>query len=234
MEENHQQKENLLSKKTINIFVGIYCVVWFLNSNSIPFWLIVSIPLIGLIFQRISNQNLTSIIKIDADKKDYNVPEFIMFPTLTIMLRLVLSFELESWKRLLPYSMTILIFILLILFIIFKLPKVTVKKLLLALGPTIFTLFLFSYFSAYGINIYFDNSTPKVHQSVVIDKEESRGTGKAAARRTYYAIVEPWGTFTEPNKIMISRTEFDSIQPGDVLEIERHQGYFGVPWFKSI
>ena len=57
-----------------------------------------------------------------------NPPKFIVFPTLTIILRLTLNYNLESWINLLPYSIAIFTFLMFILILIFKLPKKRMKK----------------------------------------------------------------------------------------------------------
>lgn len=232
MAENQQKKTKKSNIQAINFLVGIFCVLWFFNSHSILFWLILGIPIAGLFVLRILDNRLTSFMKLNSDNYEFNPPKFIIFPTLTIILRLILTYNLESWINLLPYSIAIFTFLLFIIKLIFKLPKQRMKKFLTMIGPTIFYLLLYSHATAYGFNIYLDKSKPKIYQSVVVDKEESRGAGKAARRRTYYALVKPWGMFNESNKIMISRTEFNSIEPGDTLKIERNQGFFGVPWFK--
>lgn len=82
-------------------------------------------------------------------------------------------------------------------------------------------------FGVYVIsNCVFDRSKPDMFTSKVVEKEMSSGKST-----TYYLTLEPWGPRTETERVSVTKTEYETTDPGDTVDIYLRQGYLRTPWF---
>jgi len=212
------------------ISIGLCIWFWFYpHPYKIAFGLVLSLPIIGLILNGLSRPNLASLVSISNQKDDdkYDLADFIEFPGLVILVRVLIDYEFESFYSILKVGTIGFILLLLILGATHKLvDKANPNKSLIYL-TVIGNIAIYSYAATYGINCVFDNSEPKVYQAKVIDKSISKGR----RHTTYYLRVEPWGHHRDAENISVATSQYNETAIGKTVSIDYKEGLLNIPWY---
>jgi len=210
--------------------IGLCIWFWFYpHPYKIAFGLVLSLPIIGLILNGLSRPNLASLVSISNQKDDdkYDLADFIEFPGLVILVRVLIDYEFESFYSILKVGTIGFILLLLILGATHKLvDKANPNKSLIYL-TVIGNIAIYSYAATYGINCVFDNSEPKVYQAKVIDKSISKGR----RHTTYYLRVEPWGDHRDAENISVATSQYNETAIGQTVSIDYKEGLLNIPWY---
>jgi Tfp pilus assembly protein PilF len=78
-------------------------------------------------------------------------------------------------------------------------------------------------------NQAWDLSTGSIHQLTVWDKRVTR----SRRRRSYHLELRGWPDIRADRSLQVSSSLFESVKPGDCLEIRWRAGYYGDPWIES-
>lgn len=228
---NEQAREYRLNEakrtaKYINVIGGLTGAwLWFYPR---PY----SLSLIaGVILPAIAFMSLyvyRGLIRFD-EKKNSAHPSIIygfLFPSAGLMIRAIMDYEILEYKSLwIAISITTMMLTsLLVLWTKeFKFTKFIDYFTILSLAGMI----LCYSFGAYVVsNCSFDKTVPEIFNSEVIDKEVSSGKST-----TYYLNLKPWGPRTEPERVSVTRDEYEATDKGDKVDIYLRQGLLGTPWF---
>lgn len=214
-------------------WVAIVISLWFMFF-PVPYRLLLAvlliIPLLGLILNGWNKPSMISLVELSTDKtKDdkYDVADFIDFPAMAILVRLIYDYEFESfYSMILPGTIACAI-ILGILFFTHKKIEASTRNRKWIYTSIIFCVSLYSYTATYAINCSFDYSEPKVYKTEVLDKRISRG------RRStfYYVKVAPWGHHHDKEEIKVSGYDYRRLEIGDYVDIVYKKGVFNIPWY---
>jgi hypothetical protein len=212
------------------ISIGLCIWLWFYpHPYKLVFGLVLSLPIIGLILNGLSRPNLASLVSISNQKDEdkYDLADFIEFPGLVILIRVLIDYEFESFYSILKVGTIGFIILLLILGATHKLvDKANPNKALIYL-TVIGNIAIYSYAATYGINCVFDNSDPKVYQAKVIDKSISKGR----RHTTYYLRVEPWGHHRDAENISVATSQYNETEIGQTVSIDYKEGLLNIPWY---
>ena len=235
--KKRQQNKPTFPKVTLHqldwlewISIGLCIWFWFYpHPYKLAFGLVLSLPIIGLILNGLSRPNLASLVSISNQKDDdkYDLADFIEFPGLVILIRVLIDYEFESFYSILKVGTIGFIILLLILGATHKLvDKANPNKSLIYL-TVIGNIAIYSYAATYGINCVFDNSEPKVYQAKVIDKSISKGR----RHTTYYLRVEPWGHHRDAENISVATSQYNETEIGQTVSIDYKEGLLNIPWY---
>ena len=215
--------------KILTVACGFY---WLYYSSIISFTLITLIPILGIILSGIRRKELALLIyKKENRKVDITVPAFILLPACFIKLKMLLAYNLDSYTALLPWSSGIFLFICVLIIATHKLPKTKFSTTLLDSGQTIIFLALFSYSVSMGANILYDTDEFETYSTEVISTREYHKGGKKPHTR-YYATLKGFESHRSNLEISITKSDFESLEPGDIVYMERHKGFLNVSWYQ--
>lgn len=212
------------------ISIGLCIWLWFYpHPYKLVFGLVLSLPIIGLILNGLTRPNLASLVSISNQKDEdkYDLADFIEFPGLVILIRVLIDYEFESFYSILKVGTIGFILLLLILGATHKLVDKTNPNKALIYFTVIGNIAIYSYAATYGINCVFDNSEPKVYQAKVIDKSISKGR----RHTTYYLRVEPWGHHRDAENISVATSQYNETEIGQTVSIDYKEGLLNIPWY---
>jgi hypothetical protein len=236
---NRREKLNsgITSKLTIHkldwlewLSIGLCIFFWFYpHPYKVIFAVVLSLPIIGLILNGLSRPSLASLVSISNQKGEekYDLADFIEFPGLVILIRVLIDYEFESFYSVLKVGTLGFIVLLILLGATHKLVDKTNRNRSLIYLTVIGNIAIYSYAATYGVNCVYDTSEPKVYQAKVIDKMISRGR----RHTTYYLKVEPWGHHRDAEKISIAPSQYEETQIGQTVSIDYKEGLLGIPWY---
>lgn len=209
--------------------IGLCAWLWFYPyPYKLVFVLVLLMPIVGLILNGLSRPNLASLVSISNSEKDkYDLADFIEFPGLIILLRVLLDYEFESFYSILKVGTVGFILLLIILIATHKFVHKDNPNKAMICFTIIGNIALYSYAATYGLNCVFDNSEPKIYHAKVIDKSISRGK----RHTTYYLKVEPWGHHHDPENISVATSQYDETTVGQTVSIDYKEGLFNIPWY---
>lgn len=151
----------------------------------------------------------------------------IIFPSMALVLRAVLDFNILSYTNFWPVFILISISFLLI-------PLLRTKELNYKTHIGKFTFVsLLLITSAYGfgavitVNCTFDNSLPETYSTLIMDKSISRSSGIS----TYYLDVSPCGPEKNISQVVVSQDLYKSALKGEETTIYLGKGWLNIPWF---
>ena len=239
-EKNKKQSRNLPKTKLtfhkldklewFSVGIGL----WFLliaNPYKILFVVLMALPIIGLIANGLYGRpSITSLIEITKDKGEdkYDVADFIDFPALAICIRILRDFEFESvYSLIIPGTITFIAMCVLLWITHEVIIKSTKNKSWIYFS-LLGNLFLYSYAGTYGVNCLFDDSETQYYPAKVLDKTISRSRRSS----TYYVKVAAWGHHHDPEKISVASSQYETIQIGETVIIDYHEGLLGIPWYE--
>lgn len=211
--------------------------LWFIfspNPYTLLFSMLLALPIIGLILNgfngRPSIASLVEIVK-KQDGKKYDVSDFIDFPAMAILFRVVHDFDFDDfYALLLPSSIAFG----LMLTLLFTTHRPTIvsqsnKNKLWIYSALIFNILIYSFAGTYGVNCVYDKSSPNIYPTKVIEKDIQTGRKN---RKTYYITVMPWGHHFDKEKISVGQTKYNSIAIGETVSMELKKGLLNIPWYR--
>lgn len=214
-------------------YTAIGIGLWFIiypKPYIFLFAVLLVMPVVGLILNGFQKPSIASLVEITKDKnkgKRYDVADFIDLPAWIIGLRVLLDFEFESYFSVLIPGTIAFIVMLVILFSTHKLIQQSTKSKFWIYSSLVFNIWLYSFAVTYGINCVYDYSDPEVYDAGVIGKRVSHGR----KHTSYYVQVTPWGHHYDSEEIKVSRDQYDELQEGDAIKIDRKQGLLNIPWY---
>jgi len=226
--EVRKEKLNRARKtaKIINLVAGIVAAWTFFYPTPYQYSIFIAaaIPIIALIVTKASN----GLIRID-EKKGSAYPSVIyafIYPSVGIMLRALLDYEIFDYKNV--WSSVFFITISFLLVLIIKQREITFKKKMDILTIGSLTLFLFAYSFAIVVhyNCFYDNSEPKFYTAKVLNKRIS--SGKSITR---YLKLTTWGPQTEIGEVRVGKEFYNRTEIGDQVNIYFRKGNLEIPWF---
>ncbi|GAB3668918.1 hypothetical protein GCM10028791_44110 [Echinicola sediminis] len=226
--EIREEKLNKARKtaKIINWAAGIVAAWTFFYPTPYQYSIFIAavIPIIALIVTKASN----GLIRID-EKKGSAYPSVIyafIYPSLGIMLRALLDYEIFDYGNL--WFTVIAITILFLVALMIKQREITFKKKMDFFTVGSLSLFLFAY--SYGIvihyNCFYDNSEPTFYTAKVLNKRIS--SGKSTTR---YLELTTWGPQTEIDEVNVGKEFYNRTEIGDQVNIYFRKGNLEIPWF---
>jgi hypothetical protein len=213
-------------------WISIGLCIWLLfypHPYKLVFGLVLLLPIIGLVLNGLSRPNLASLVSISNQKGEdkYDLADFIEFPGLVILIRVLIDYEFESFYSLLKIGTIGFILLLLILIATHKLVDNANPNIALIYFTVIGNIAIYSYAATYGINCVFDNSKPKVYRAKVIDKSVSKGRRST----TYYLKIEPWGHHRDSENISVATIQYNETEIGQTVSIDYKEGLLNIPWY---
>lgn len=237
MEINKRKFKTSIPKVTLHkldwlewLSIGLCIWFWFYpHPYKVAFTIVLALPIIGLILNGLSRPSLASLVSISNKDEDdkYDLADFIEFPGLIILIRMLIDYEFESFYSIVKVGTVGFVILLLLLTATHKLVENSNKNKSLIYLTVIGNIAIYSYAATYGINCVYDNSEPKVYQSKVMDKSISRGR----RHTTYYLKVEPWGHHHDAEKISVAPSQYNSTEIGQTVTIDHKEGLLGIPWY---
>lgn len=215
-------------------YVSIGLVLWFWlypKPYDILFTALLCMPLLGLFLNGLTGRpSIASLVEISKDDKGsdkYDVADFIDVPAWVIVLRVTLDYEFESFYSLIIPGTITFVIMLVILFTTHKIIERTTKSKTWIYLSLIFNIFLYSYAGTYGANCVYDKSEPTIYNAEVVEKRISKGRRNTS----YYVKVTPWGHHYDKEEISVPSIQYDKIQVGQTVKIDRKEGLFNIPWY---
>lgn len=215
--------------------ISLVLGVWFLvypHPYVILFTALLLLPLVGLLLNGLTGRpSIASLVEI-SNRKDgsnkYDVADFIDFPALIILIRVLLDYEFESlYSAVIPGTLAFVI-VLLILFATHKFVVQTTKSKTWIYLSVILNICLYSYAATYGANCVYDTSEPVVYNADVVDK---RIQTSSKGRKTYYIKVTPWGHHYDKEEISVPADQYEAIYIGQQVKIDLKEGLFNIQWY---
>lgn len=224
------REKNLKKAKTqsriINA-IGIIVGIWGFFKPE-PYGYLVTVaaitPLVAIVAVRVSK----GLIRID-ERKDSPYPSVtwaILIPSLMLMLRAVLDFELLAYSKVWLYMIMIVASVAALLFVRSKeYPFKNANDFLMACMVMLFVA-AYAFGALITVNGQYDKSEPVTYPVKVLDMRVSSGKST-----TYYLKLPPWGPRTEEEEVSVSSDVYASTSKGDEVTVYQFQGFFGIPWF---
>ena len=215
-------------------WVAIGISLWFLfypMPYIFLFSTLLAIPIIGLLLNGISKPSIASLVEITKDKdgdNKYDVADFIDFPAWVLLIRVLLDFEFESFYSLIIPGAISFASVLILLFFTHKRINNTSRSKTWIYLSLVFNICLYSYAGTYGANCVYDNSTPKVYETTLLNKHAYRSS-KGGTR--YYFTVAPWGHHYDKEDIKVSFTQYYETDIDETVKIDYKEGLLGIPWY---
>jgi hypothetical protein len=205
--------------------------IWLLiypHPYTLVFTLVLTIPVIGLIVTGISRPSIASLVSISVQdgKNKYDLADFIEFPGLIILLRVLLDFQFESFYSILKVGTIGFVILLVVLLVTHRLIQDSDNNKWVIYLSVIGNIAIYSYAGTYGVNCVYDNSNPKVYPTKVIGKSISYGK-----HTTYYLKVEPWPLGSGSKEISVPSSQYNEIEIGQTVSIDYKKGLLGIPWY---
>lgn len=163
------------------------------------------------------------------EKKNSAYPSLaltLFIPSLVLMLRVLLDFEILNYDLLWPRAVTVAA--------LFGLGLLVGSHDFVFQGPSRWSagLAILAYAALYGFsataayNCAFDTGRPTAYEVKVLEKHYSSGK-----TTTYYLKVAPWGPRTEAEDVTVTEEYYAQTEPGTNVQIYLMPGNLQVPWF---
>lgn len=234
--KNKIKKNNLPQVKLHKLdwleWISVILCIWFLvypHPYKILFSVILCLPILGLILNGLSNPSLASLVSISKSNEEvkYDLADFIEFPGLILLIRVLIDYEFESIISILKVGTLAFVIVLLLMTATHRSVERSNKNKGLIYFTVIGNIALYSYAATYGVNCVYDQSAPKVYSAKVVDKSISHGRRQT----TYYLRVEPWGPHREAENISVARSQYEETTIGQRVSIDYMEGCLNIPWY---
>lgn len=220
-------KNSRQTSKLINWVAGLSLVWNFFYPTPYQYSILaaITIPILALLVVKFSN----GLIRFD-EKNGSAYPSVVyafVFPSLGLMLRAVLDYDLFDYSNVwLPTMIITLAFLFLLLI---KQKEITFKEKIdyLTISSLAMFLFAYSFGTVVHVNCYYDNSEPKYFTAKVLDKRISSGKSTS-----YYLELSAWGQQEEIDEVSIGKRLYNKIKIGDEVNINFRDGQLEIPWFQ--
>jgi hypothetical protein len=215
-------------------WVAIILSLWFLfypRPYIYLFSILLALPVIGLILNGLNKPSIASLVEItkdeDGDNK-YDVADFIDFPAMVILVRVLLDFEFDNLSSIIFAGAISFAGVLTLLFLTHKTIVKTSRSKTWIYLSLIFNICLYSYVGTCGANCIYDKSTPEVYETRLLGKH-TYTTRKSGTR--YYFTVAPWGHHYDKEDIKVTSGYYYRTEVGDTIKIDYKKGLLGIPWY---
>jgi hypothetical protein len=215
-------------------WITIGLAIWFVlfpNPYKVLLGVLLVVPIIGLVLNGLHRPSMATLVEISADKNGddkYDVADFIDIAAYAILLRALIDYEFESFYSLIIPGTIAFSIILIILFLTHKLIENTTRNKWWIYSSLIFNVSLYSYAGTYAANCTYDNSTPKVFETKVLDKHIEKSS---KGRRSYHITVAPWGHHFDKEEMSVGSSLYSEINIGENIKIDYKKGLFNIPWY---
>lgn len=181
------------------------------------------IPIVALVIVKFSN-GLIRFNEMRGSAYPSVIYAFI-FPSLGLMLRAVLDYEIFDYSNVWP--ITIIITLIFLALLLIKQEEITFKKKSDYLTVASITLFLFiySFGSVIHLNCYYDDSEAQHFTAEVLNKRI--GSGKTAI---YYFKLSTWGEQEEVDEVSVDKEFYNRVEIGDEVSVYLCKGKLEIPW----
>lgn len=181
------------------------------------------IPIIAMIVLKFSN----GLIKFD-EKKGSAYPTIIhafIFPSLALMLRAVLDFDIFDYSKVFLPTTVFAIFLLFVLFLKQQEFKFKSKQDVVAVCVATVFVIIYSFGTIIHVNCFYDQSNSKQYSAQVLSKRISSGK-----TTTYYFKLSPWGPQLEENEVSVDEENYNHVVEGAEVKIYYKTGLLEIPW----
>lgn len=213
-------------------YVTIGLCLWFFfypRPYDILLVVLLLLPFLGMFLNGLNKPSIASLVEIDRNAKyEYDVADFIDLPAWTILLRVLLDYETDSFVAIGIAGTVAFVAICLFLLVTHQQISDSNKDKWWIYNSIIFSFFVYSYSAVVAVNCSFDYSEPKVYNTEVIDKHISRSR---KGGRFYYVKVKPWGHHYDAENISVTSGEYEQYQINDKVQVEYKEGLFRIPWY---
>lgn len=207
-----------------------------ITGSAVAAWLIffpnpyAAVVITAIIFQAIP---LIAIFRyrglIHIDERKNNPHPTIIYgvalPSLCLLIRALFDYELQDYDPLWRYMIPLTL--LLTAGYLYATREFKGRKIMDYVTMLIISMIMLAY--SYGtsviVNCYFDKSEPRVFDATVTKKNFSRGK-----TTTYYLYLTPWGPRKEVDRISVSRSEYDSLDVGEKVDVYLKKGILNASW----
>lgn len=150
----------------------------------------------------------------------------LLFPTLGLLLRAMLDFELLAYAPLAPYAAGT--GLLLATALVLGSPQLlaTNSRRVVLVG-TLLGL-LYGAAAATIVNCTFDTHSPQVYAVPVLGKHYTAGKTDS-----YYLHVGPWGSRRQPDDVEVTKSLYERTAAADTVHVYQRPGHLGAPWFTT-
>jgi hypothetical protein len=209
------------------IALGLW-FLWYPYPYKITYTIIITLPFWGVVLKRADGLGFESLlehIKIYKNKSNVSLSNFLFMPAMTLTIRTIYDFDLESVYKFLLVGTVGFIFTLIIIFVLLGFIGKSNEDRFWVYVIVIFNIAIFSYAGTYAINCVFDNSDPIVYSSRVLEKFTSGTKGKI-----YSLTVTPWGNHKKKVDVSVTSAQFNVTKVGDTIKLAYKKGLLGIPW----
>jgi hypothetical protein len=185
------------------------------------------LPIIGL-FLVYRGKGLIKVI--DVENSAYpSLSTTLTIPPLAIMIRVLYDYDILEYQNVWIYTVLATPIVLLMIIRVTKGEFQTKSKLegLIIYPFLTATIGLFIFFASITINCTFDDSTPKLYDATVIEKEVSESR-KGGTR--YLLTLGPWGDVVDETELGVSKSQYERVQHGEKVNINLNSGVLSIPW----
>jgi hypothetical protein len=225
-EQDREQVFNNARKYTMvynMIGLGFFVVPLFLHFSSVYLSLLLLVyPAVGLFIMARGK----GLIRLFAPKNSAYVAIFmgILLPSFGAALQVFSGVKILNFDSLwVPAGVVAIILFAVLYFLSVVQAKATLQS------QVIFILIIGCSYAlgiVFQVNCNFDNSTPQVFQSVVIDEHITHGKSTS-----YHLILGECGAFQGNENISVSSSFYDSVPVGTKLNVYLKKGALNAPWF---
>lgn len=230
-------QKNPLPKLTVHkldwlewLAIGLGSWLWFFpHPYKLLFAVVLALPIAGLLLNGLTRPSLASLVSIsrkDGEDK-YDIADFIEFPGLIILIRVLVDYEFESFFSIIKVGTVAFIILLLLLGATHRLVEASNSNKWIIYLAVVGNIAVYSYAATYGVNCVFDYSAPKIYQAKVVNKSINKGR----RHTSYYIKVEPWGSHHDPENISVPRSQYNETDIGQTVAIDYKEGLLGIPWY---
>ena len=217
-------------------YKGIYKTTKYLNTLGwvCGFWLMfypkpylpavllnILLPIAGIFVYIKYNK----YVELDDDRweENPNVGAIVLIPSLALVARALLDFNLFYETRF--WICTAGITLIMLVIILMKTSEYKRNRWV----PFALALFMFPYVLGTTVltNCLFDSSDAERYSSYITDKYISTGKTK-----TYNITIEPWGPVTETEDIIVGKSFYENAQKGQRINLQLKGGAWGFKWFE--
>ena len=235
-EKKQKKRANkVIVKHKLNWLENISIVIslWFM-FYPYPFYnaLLIAcifLPLFGMYLNGLNKASYVSLIEITVEKGvdiDFDMADFVSFPSMAILLRVLIDYDIEFWDHISgPLNTTMLILLIIFIFLYHTNNYPQTRKFWVYTS-IIVNLSVYVFSTTFAVNAAFDSSEAIEYKTEVIKKWISDGDIK------YYNIkVKPWIHESEAINIMISKSDYSKLQEKSLVYIYSFEGLLNIPWY---
>lgn len=117
----------------------------------------------------------------------------------------------------------------LLLFFCIRHWKGTIGKKIFGVFVYVFFITVISFESIVFVNTFFDNSTPQLFETTIVDKRISKRRSTS-----YFLVVRQWGPVESPVSISVGKRKYEAIAINDVVKMALYRGALEMPWYTPL